>query len=100
MWSTSIQTASGMDLVQACGCGVTSSAPDLDGAAAKFGQRVSRFVSRRYAPGFGGAVPGRVGLTESRGLAEPNLTCQVICGEPGVGAGPETGMRTVLAQGL
>src|SRR5207253_216624 len=100
MWSTSIQTASGMDLVPAGGCGATSSAPDLDGATAKFGQRVSGFVSHRLAPGFGGAVPGRVGLTQSRGLVEPKLTCQVICGEPSVGAGPETGMRMVLAQGL
>src|ERR1700736_4385180 len=99
-WSTRSQTASGMDLVPAGGCGATGSAPYLDGATAIFGQRVSRFVSHREAPGFGGAVPGRVGLTQSCALVEPKLTCQVIRGEPGGGARPKTGMRIVLAQGL
>src|ERR1700681_818072 len=80
-----------MDLVPPGGCGATGSAPDLDGATAIFGQRVSRFVSHREAPGFGGAVPGRVGLTQSCALVEPKLMCQVIRGEPGGGAGPETG---------
>src|SRR5437868_5836564 len=52
-----------MDLVPAGGCEATGSGPDLDGMTAKFGHRVSRFVCHRYAPLFGGAVPGRVGLT-------------------------------------